>query len=90
MIEICDLWGVNLRLKVQMRKAEVVDTQLYGCVTWSPNKADDDRLRKAHQPLLILCLVWRKKKREDHTLSYADTRVKTDSEAFGRRCGDGG
>lgn len=43
-----------MRLKVQMMKAEVVDTLLHSCVTWSPNKADDGRPRKVHQTLLIL------------------------------------
>ena len=36
--------GVRLRLKVQLLKAEVVETLLYGCTTWSPNKPDYDRL----------------------------------------------
>ena len=43
-VEICDRPGVRLRLKVRLLKAEVVETLLYGCMTWSPNKPDYDRL----------------------------------------------
>ena len=45
--------SVRLRLKVQMLKAEVLETLLYGCVTWSPSKADYDKLRKVHHLSLI-------------------------------------
>ena len=47
-MEIYDRPSVRLRLKVRMLKAEVLETLLYGCVTWSPSKADYSRLRKAH------------------------------------------
>ncbi|CAN0584766.1 unnamed protein product, partial [Laminaria digitata] len=43
-MEINDRPGVGLRLKVRMRKAEVIETPLYGCGTWSPSKADHGRL----------------------------------------------
>ena len=33
-MEICDRPGVRLRLKVRLLKAEVVETLLYGCMTW--------------------------------------------------------
>ena len=62
---------MRLRLKVRMLKAEVLETLLYGCVTWSPSKADYGRLRKTHHQMLLRCLGWRKRKREDHVLSYA-------------------
>ena len=37
---IYDRPGVRLRLKVRLLKAEVIETLLYGCMTWSPNKPD--------------------------------------------------
>ena len=37
-MEIYDRPGVGLRLKVRLLKAEVIETLLYGCMTWSPNK----------------------------------------------------
>ena len=80
-MEICDRPSVLLRLKVRMLKAEVVETLLYGCVAWSPSKADYDRLRKAHHQMRLRCLGWRKQKRADHILSYASALLRTDSES---------
>ena len=73
--------SVRLRLNVRMLKAEVLETLLHGCVTWSSSKADNDRLRKAHHQMLLRFLGWRKRKREDHILSYANALLRTDSES---------
>ena len=81
-MEIYDRPGVRLRLKVRLVKAEVVDTLLYGCMTWSPNKPDYDRLRRVHHSMLLRRLGWRKRKRDDLTLSYADALAKTASESI--------
>ena len=75
-MEIYDRPGVRLRLKVRLLKAEVVETLLYGCMTWSPNKPDYDRLQRIHHSMLLRCLGWRKRKRDDHTLSYTDALAK--------------
>ena len=69
-----------LRLKVRMLKAEVLETLLYGCVTWSPSKSDYRRLQKAHHQMLLRCLGWRKRKHKDPILSYANALLRTDSE----------
>lgn len=69
-------------------KAEVIDTLLYGDVTWSPSKGEYDILRKDHHWMLLQCLGCPKRKREDHFLSYANVLLRTDSEgveATGRR-----
>ena len=71
-----------LRLKVRLLKAEVVETLIYGCMTWSPNKPGYDRLRRVHHSMLLRCLGWRKRKRDDHTLSYADALAKPASESI--------
>ena len=73
--------GVCFRLKVRLLKAEVVETLLYGCITWSPKKPDYDRLRQVQRSMLLRRLGWRKRKRDDHTLSYADALAQTDSES---------
>ena len=80
-MEIYDRPGVRLRLKVRLLKAEVVETLLHGCMTWSPNKPDHDRLRRVHHSMLLRCLGRRKRKRDDH-LSYADALAKTASESI--------
>ena len=79
---VYDRLGVRLRLKVRLLKAEVIETLLYGCMTWSPNKPDYDRLPRVHHSMLLRCLGWRKRKRDDHTLSYADVLAKTASESI--------
>ena len=81
-MEIYDRLGVRLRLKVRLLKAEVIETLLYGCMTWSPNKPDYGRLRRVHHSMLLRCLGWRRRKRDDYTLSYADALVKTASEGI--------
>ena len=81
-MEVYDRPGVRLRLKVRLLKAEVVETLLYGCMAWSPNKPDYDRLRRVHHSMLLPCLGWRKRKRDDHTLTYADALAKKASESI--------
>ena len=78
--EIYDRPGMPLRWRVRFLKAKVIETLLYGCMTWSPNKPDYDRLRRVHHSMLLRCLGWRKRKRDDHTLLYADALAKTASE----------
>ena len=70
-MEINDHPGVRLRLNERLLKAEVLEMMLYGCITWSPKPADYVSLRKVHHSMLLRCLGRRKRKREDHTLSYA-------------------
>ena len=65
-----------------MLKAEVIETLLYGCMTWSPNKPGHDRLQQVHHSVLLRCLGWQKRKRDHHTLSYADALAKTASESI--------
>ena len=69
-------------MKVRLLKAEVIETLRYGCMTLSPNKPDYDRLRRVYHSILLRCLGWRKRKRDDHTLSYADALAKTASESI--------
>ena len=74
---------VSLRPKVRMLNADVIETLLYKGVTWSPNKPEYERLRQTHHSMLLHCLGWRKRKRDDHTLSYANIIAKTVSESIG-------
>ena len=81
-MEIYDRPGVRLRLKVRLLKAEVIETLLYGCMAWSPNKPDYDRLRRVHHSMLLRCLGWRIRKRDDHTLLCADALAETASKSI--------
>ena len=81
-MEIYDRPGVRLRLKVRSLKAEVIETLLYGCMTWSPHKPDYDKPRQVNHSMLLRCPGWRKRKRDDHSLWYADAIAKTASESI--------
>ena len=71
-----------LELKIYMLRAEVLETMLYGCVTWSPLACHYDTLRRAHHRFLTCCIGWRKDNRADHPISYLDTLIKTGSESI--------
>ena len=65
-----------------MLRAEVLETMLYGCVTWSPRACHYDTLRRAHHRFLTRYIGWRKQNRVDHPLSYLDTLIETESESI--------
>ena len=65
-----------------MLRAEVLETMLYGCVTWSPRACHHDTLRRAHHRFLTRCIRWRKHNRADHPISYLDTLAKMGSESI--------
>ena len=65
-----------------MLRAEVLETMLYGCITWSPRACHYDTLRRAHHRFLTRCIGWRKHNCADHPISYLDTLVKTGSESI--------
>ena len=88
----CSFWKYTLELydrpsappvlKIRMLRAEVLETMLYGCVTWSPRACHYDTLRRAHHRFLTRCIGWRKHNRADHPISYLDTLIKTESESI--------
>ena len=65
-----------------MLRAEVLETMLYGCVTWSPRACHYDTLRQVHDRFLARCIGWRKHNRADHPISYLETLVETGSESI--------
>ena len=65
-----------------MLRAEVLETMLYGCVTWSPRACHYDTLRRAHHRSLTRCIGWGRHNRADHPISYLDTLVNTGSESI--------
>ena len=77
-----DRSSAPLELKIRMLRAEVLETMLYGCVTWSPRACHYDTLRRAHHRFLTRCIGWRKHNRADHPIFYPDTLVKMGSESI--------
>ena len=71
-----------LELKIRMLRAEVLETMLYGCVTWSPRSCRYNTLCQAHGSFLTRCIGCRKNNRADHPISYLDTLIKTGSESI--------
>ena len=71
-----------LELKIRMLKTEILETMLYGCVTWSPRSCHYDALHRAHQTPLTRCIGLRNHSRTHHPISYLDTLVKTGSESI--------
>ena len=80
-LELYDRPSAPLELKTRMLRAEVLETILYDCVTWSPGTCHYDTLRRAHHRFLTRCIGWRKHNRADHSISYLDTLIKTRSES---------
>ena len=72
-LELYDRPSAPLELKIRMLRAEVLETLLYGCVTWSPRACHYDTQRRAHHRFLTRCIGWRKHNRTDHPISYLDT-----------------
>ena len=81
-LELYDRPSAPLELKIRMLRAEVLETMLYGCVTWSPRASHYDTLRRAHHRFLTCCIGGRKHNRADHSISYLDTLIKTGSESI--------
>ena len=81
-LELCGRPSAPLELKIRMLRAEVLDTMLCGCATWSPRACHYSTLRRAHHWFLTRCIDWRKHNRADPPISYLDTLVKTGSESI--------
>ena len=84
-LELYDRPSALLELKIWMLRAEVLETMLYGCVTWSPRACHhDDTLRRVHHSFLNRCIVgWRKNNRADVPISYyLHTLIKTENESI--------
>ena len=81
-LELYDRPSAPLELKLRILRAEVLETMLYGCVTWSPRACHYDTLRRARHRFFTRCIVWRRHNRADHLISYLDTLVKTGSESM--------
>ena len=69
-----------LELEIRMPKAEVLETMMYGCVSWSPRAYHYETFRRTNYSFLTRCTGSRKDNRTDHQIFYLDTLTKTGSE----------
>ena len=67
-------------LKVRMLKAEVMETLLYACVTWTLGQEHFAELRTAHHNLLRI-IGFQRRQRADHLMSYAKALKKAQCES---------
>ena len=81
-LELYDRPSALLELKLRMLRAEILETTLYGCVTWSRRASHNDTLRQAHYRFLTRCIDWRNNNRTDHPISYLDTLIETVRESI--------
>ena len=68
-------------LKLRMLKAEVMETLLYGCVTWTLGKEHFAELRTAHHRFLLRIIGFQRRQRTDHLMSYAKALKKAQCES---------
>ena len=73
-LELYDRPSAPPKLKIWMLRVEVLETMLYGCVTWNPRASDYDTLRRAHHKFLTRWISWRKHNCTDHPISYRAAR----------------
>ena len=81
-LELYDRPSAPLELKIRILIAEVVETMLYGCVTWSPRACHYDTLGRAHHRFSTRCIGWQNHNRADHPISYLNTHINTGSESI--------
>ena len=55
-LDLYDRPSAPLELKIQMLRAEVLETLLYGCVIWSPRACHYDTLRRDRHRFFIRCI----------------------------------
>ena len=63
-----DMEDAPFTLKVRMLKAEVMETLLYGCVTWILGQQLFAELRTAHHNLLLRITGFQRRQRSDHLI----------------------
>ena len=72
-----------ISLKVRTLKAEVIETLLYGCVTWTLGAEHFAKLRTVHHQVLLRVFGFQRRHRADYTtLSYAKVLKKTRCESI--------
>ncbi|CAB1102284.1 unnamed protein product [Ectocarpus sp. CCAP 1310/34] len=70
----------NRQLKIRLLQAEVVETLLYGCASWSLTAEHYTKLNGTHRQFLTRCIGLSKRKRSDRPLSYAQALIQAGCE----------
>ena len=83
------LYDAPFALKLRMLKAEVIETLLYGCVTWTLGKEHFARLRTAHHRFLLRIVGFQRRQSTDHLMPYARPARKHNARASKRPSANG-
>ena len=67
-------------LKLRMLQAEVMETLLYGCVSWTLGKEHFAELRTARHRILLRVIGFQRRQRTDHLMSYTKALKKAECE----------
>ena len=81
-LELYDRPSAPLEVKIRTLRADVLETLLYDCVTWSPRACHYETLGRAHRSFLTRCIGWRNNNRTNHPISSLDPLMKTRSESI--------
>ena len=65
-VELYDRLNAILELNTRRLIAEVLETMLYDCATWSPGACHYHTLYHTHYSVPTRCIGWRKNDRIDH------------------------
>ena len=79
--ELYDMEDAPFMLKVRLLKTEVMETLLYGFVTWALGLEHFANLRTAHHNLLLRIIGFQRRQRVDHRMSYAEALKKAQRES---------
>ena len=69
--ELYNMEVTPFALKSRMLKADVMETLLYGCETWTLGTEHFAELRTAHHRFLLRIFGFQRRQRTDHIMSYA-------------------
>ena len=72
-----DRTAALLRLKVRMLKAEVIETLLSGCVTWTLRAKHFAKLQTAHHQVLVRVIGFQRRFRANHAMTRCDSTETT-------------
>ena len=75
-----DTRRANRQLEIRLLQAEVVQTLLYGCASWSLAAEHYTELNGTYRQFLKRCISWSKRERSDCSLSCAQALIQAGCE----------
>ena len=76
-----DMEATPFALKLRMLKVEMMETVLYGCVTWTLGKEHSLSCERHTTGFLLRIIGFQRRQRTDHVMSYAKALKKAQCES---------